>query len=364
MYEQAQQKYASSPYGVEWKTSPFLPIESMASRQYSLLVLLAIAHEQQIDVIPLVTAFAREHRRRFRSRLERFAARLRSNPCIASALEQTPELLPDDTVIAIRLGTDLGTLSETFTQLLETEVPGSDDVQEKWNSLISYAIVLIPTLGVIATGFLFFIAPTFKKMFDEFELRLPAVTVLYFSTANVVARFIGPCFFLFLVFTLLYLLTPLGLTLRRFYRRYLPGPFSSSSRRSVLQLLAISLRGQSSLKIAISTLAKKHPTPILRYRFRQAGKQIESGSDPWQCLLGQAILSPRQSSNLAAMHDDELRVWTLMRLASGKRAAERQRSYTLVSLVQPISILIIAIVVLWTCTMCFLPLVSIITSLS
>ena len=278
MHQKTEIKIASSASGLPWRASPFLPIESMSARQYSFLSILATAYEQQLPIAPLIGAFAMEHRRRFCSRLMRFASILQTNPCIASALEQTPELLPDETVTAIRLGTELGTLSETFAQLLETETPNLDDVREKWNSVLSYAIVLIPTLGTIALGFCFFVVPTFKKMFDEFELRLPAASLLYLSLVNVVANVFGPCVIVCFVLTTLYLFTPLGLRLRRFYRRYLPGAYSARSRRSVLQLLALSLRGNSSIQTATSLLGKIHPALICDVAFEWPAAKSKRGA--------------------------------------------------------------------------------------
>ncbi len=364
MVQQTQYTITNSPFGLLWRASPFLPIESMAARQYSFLRILATAHAQQLPIPPLVGAFAMEHRRRFRSRLIRFARLMHRDPCIASALEKIPELLPDETVTAIRLGTELGTLAETFTQLLETETPTSDDVQEKWNSVISYALVLIPTLGTMTLGLLYFVVPTFKRMFDEFELRLPAASQLYLALAGVIAKYFGLCFNLGFILVAVYFFSPVGLLWRRFYRRYLPGAFSASSRRSVLQLLALSLHGDASLQNATSLLAKIHPAPLLRWRFRMANRKIEAGREPWDSLANLHLVTFSQSRNLSAMQDNELRTWTLLRLAGKKRARERRRAYTLVSLVQPITILLIAVFVLWTCIMCFGPLVSLVTSLS
>ena len=364
MNQQTAKKIVSSRFGLPWRASPFLPIESMTARQYSFLLLLATAHEQQLPIAPLIAAFSVEHRRRFRARLAQFASILHYDPCIASALERTPELLPDESVTAIRLGSELGTLSETFAQLLETDEPKADDVQEKWNSVMCYMIVLLPTLGIIALGFCFFVVPTFKKMFDEFELKLPAASQFYLVMVDAIAVAFAPCLFLFLVFALLYLFTPLGLLLRRFYRRYLPGAYSARSRRSVLQLLALSQQRNSSLKTAISSLARIHPTPAVRLRFQRASRKIEIGSDPWHSLADQNLLSHLQSQSLSAMHESELRNWTLLRLAGCNQVAERRRAYTFVSLVQPISILLIALVVLWTSFMCFGLLVSLVTSLT
>ena len=355
---------ASSPIGLSWRASPFLPIESMAARQYSFLLILATAHEQQLPISPLTGAFALEHRRRFRSRLLQFAWLMKSDSCIASALEKTPELLSDETVTAIRLGTEMGTLSETFAQLLETETPASDEVREKWHSVISYALVLIPTLGIIASGYIYFVVPTFKKTFDEFELRLPAASLLYMAVTDVIANYFGLFLILCFIFVIVYFVTPLGRFCRRLWSRYLPGAYSSRSRRSVLQLLALSLRGNSSLQTAASLLAKIHPAPLLRRRFRIASQKIVAGSEPWSSMANQNLVTYSQSRSLSAMRENELRIWTLLRLASCKRVAARRRAYTFVSLVQPVSILLIAVLVLWTCFMCFGPLVSLVTSLS
>lgn len=92
--------------------------------------------------------------------------------------------------------------------------------------------------------------------------------------------------------------------------------------------------------------------------------KLEAGGEPWSSLANQHLVTYSQSRSLFAMRENELRIWTLLRLAGCKRVAERRRAYTLVSLVQPISILLIAVFVLWTCFMCFGPLVSLVTSLS
>lgn len=150
-------------------------------------------------------------------------------------------------------------------------------------------------------------------MFDEFELKLPAASRLYLSLANVIANGLGPFAIVCFVLAILYLFTPLGLRLRRFYRRTLPGGYSARSRRSALQLLALSLRGKSSMQTATSLLGKIHPAPILRRRFRMASRRIEAGGDPWPSLAEQHLVTNPQSHSLSAMRENDLQIWTLLR---------------------------------------------------
>ena len=51
MYQKTEIKIASSASGLPWRASPFLPIESMAARQYSFILILATANEQQLRIV-------------------------------------------------------------------------------------------------------------------------------------------------------------------------------------------------------------------------------------------------------------------------------------------------------------------------
>jgi hypothetical protein len=67
--EPAQVTITVASDGAAWRLSPLLPLELNQDRQFSLLSILAVAHSQQIPLVPLLKAFATEHRFWFRHAL-------------------------------------------------------------------------------------------------------------------------------------------------------------------------------------------------------------------------------------------------------------------------------------------------------
>ena len=88
------------PY--RWRLMPWWTGESHACRQRSLLRLLALAHNERLDLAPLLENYANEQLGLYRVRVRRLARRVSEGTPIVEALEQTPEVLGDEAVLAIR----------------------------------------------------------------------------------------------------------------------------------------------------------------------------------------------------------------------------------------------------------------------
>ena len=100
--------------GPTWYLSPWWRIDSTTAKQNSLFQLLSIAHTERLDHVSLIDSFAREHRGWYRRRLMQLAKRLRTGCPMIVAIEQTPDVLSDDQVLALRFASQSGSLSQTF----------------------------------------------------------------------------------------------------------------------------------------------------------------------------------------------------------------------------------------------------------
>lgn len=350
--------------GIEWRTSPLLPVESMAARQYSLLEILAAAQAEQLPMAPLVRSFSYEHRRRFRRRLQKLAKHLTTSTDLASALRKTPNVLPDSTITAIELGTATDSLNSTFEQLLTTERPTDDDLLEKWYSVLGYALFVLPTSGAVTTGYCIFVAPTMQRMLEEFELKMPALTTPFFWFVMVSANIAAPFAFLATLGFLLYWNTPLQRWIHYVLDHVFPGPLTSRSRRSTLQLLAATQLSSQPVVESLKSLAQAHRTPWTRWRLRRAIHRIERGEEAWASLGSERLLSKSHSQCLALLPNNASRRFLLLEVAKLSHLSERKRGYVGMTLLQSCTTLLFAMFVLWACWACFAPLVSLIQGLA
>lgn len=350
--------------GIEWRTSPFLPIESLSARQYSLLQLLATAHAQQLQLAPLVHSFADEHRRRFRWRLRKLSGILRNEPDLATALRMTPNVLPDSVVTAIEFGTKSNCLSTTFDQLLLTEAPKNDDVAEKWYSILGYGLFVLPTFGTISVGYCVFIAPTMHKMMEEFELTMPALTTPFYAMIFTVVPWLLPALVISIFAYTLYCTTPIQRWVHFVFNHWFPGPWSPQSRRTNLQLLALTQLANQPLVQSLEILANSHQTPLIRRRLGGAIKRIERGNSDWPSLASERLLPRTLADCLQSLPNQESRSFVLLEAAKLRHNSERKRSYVGMTLLQSFTTLFFAILVLWACWVCFAPIIVLIRGLA
>lgn len=350
--------------GPTWYLSTWWPGESLDSMQYSLLSLLAVAHEERLDPKPLIAALADEHRGRYRRRLRLLAKRLDSKTTIVPALEKTPYALSDSVVLSLRFGSQSGTLAQTYKQLIDTEKPQVDEYRTTQSNARGYSAVLAGTMALILTFFMFFIFPTIKKMFDEFELKLP---IAFQSLAMFVELVSSSLLLVVLAFFALGWLV-WSYRSRRFFRRQVAdrvlGRSSLLRSSQLLRMLSVAVEAGRPLAGSLSTLAKYHFDKNIRQRLLSARNEVEQGVPAWTSLVDAKIISPDEFQALSASSSSRDQSWTLRQLATVKQAISDQRVLVRTAFIQPIVILIFASVVLWICFSFLSVLANLITSLA
>ena len=350
--------------GPTWYLSTWWPGESLDSMQYSLLSLLAVANEERLDPKPLIAALADEHRGRYRRRLRLLAKRLDSKTTIVPALEKTPYALSDSVVLSLRFGSQSGTLAQTYKQLIETEKLLEGESRTTQGNARGYWAVLAGTMTLILTFFMFFIIPTFKKMFDEFELKLPIATrrllmfVEWVSSSFLLVVLVG--------FALGWLVW--SYRSRRFFRRAVAdrmfGRTSLLRSSQLLRMLSVAVEAGRPLAGSLSTLAKYHFDKNIRQRLLSARNEVEQGVPAWTSLVEAKIISPSESQALSGASGNRDQAWTLRRIATVKQEIANQRFIVRTAFINPVVILIFASIVLWICFSILSALANLISSLA
>ncbi len=107
---------------------------------------------------------------------------------LSEAMSKAPKVFSRLYVNMIKAGEAGGAL-ETILQRLAEFLESAEALKRKVKGALIYPIaVVIVAIGILA-GIMFFIVPTFKKMFDEFELKLPAATLLLMAMSEYVVNY-------------------------------------------------------------------------------------------------------------------------------------------------------------------------------
>ncbi len=298
--------------------SPRWPRDRHALMRQSLLRVLALSHTSRIDAGVLVSNLADEHRGANRWRLQRLARRLADGIPLVTALEQTPNVLDERQVLAIRFGSQTGTLSSIFEKLLadgRVTPAGRGPVVRSIPYLVLLTCVCLSVLGFLAT----FVFPTVEEMFQEFGVTEPPL----FAAAGQAIPYFA------IVAGMLVLIAFGGLVMESFGGwRVLPDSwlpvrlrrrFGAPQMADLLRWFAESIEAGRPLTAALSTLARYHFDPKTRVRLLVARNEIEQGSDVWSGLCDAGLLSPQESSALAASGSPETQAWLMRRMARQMR---------------------------------------------
>lgn len=341
-----------------WRLSTWWPSDSRNAMQQSLLRLLALAHRERLELIPLVTNLAREHRGGYRRRLKRLAVRLADGSNLVDALEQTPDVLPDDQVFALRFAEQTGTLDQTYRELVENEEWAPNRISANLRQTFIYSLATLFVIALVVAFSMTFVAPTMEHLYEEFvesyrseygdtDFALPWA----FQVLQSIAWHFAVYWFLWLLLVVAVGWLCWSTTSRRFFRRtiatrWLRGVAATRS-AEFLRLLSLAVEAGRPLPSALSTMARYHFDNNVRHKLMFARIEAEHRSDLWNVFTEADLLTAAESKALADASSDQSRVWMMRRLADWKEDRVARRHETFATLIRPAAILMLAAIVLF-----------------
>ena len=107
---------------------------------------------------------------------------------LSEAMAKSPKIFSRLYVNMIKAGEAGGAL-ETILQRLAEFLERAESLKRKVKGALIYPIVVAVVAILILTLIMIFIVPTFEEMFEEFDLKLPAPTLLLIAISNYLASY-------------------------------------------------------------------------------------------------------------------------------------------------------------------------------
>ncbi len=334
----------------------------IAERQ-SLMWVLTVAAERGIPLESAARAFAEERNDLIGRRANLLADYLEAGVPLALALTRSRCSVTPSVQLAADLGQQTGTLGIGLRQATS----GLDEGEETLRAMIEklfYVVFLIVFGTGVVSFFMLKIIPVMVKMFAEFELELPAVTVQLVRVSDMLASgWISiPLFGASLVVVVLTLLCYLGMSPRQL--PIIGLLWWSADCSLVMHWLAIAVRKKLPLGEMVRMLAAHFPQARIRQRLERASMRIDRGQDWRDSLQATGILRRRENVLFKSAERVGNLAWALDEMAQSgiRRAAHRIRAWT--SIIFPLILFGFGAIVLFICLGSFLPLVTLISGLT
>jgi type II secretory pathway component PulF len=312
-------------------------------------------------MVPMIRALAIEYPGDYCYTLGKLSRRIEQGMPWVAALEQSPGALPEDIVLALRLGYENDTLLPMLEQLRRDESHDwMNREQSFWRNYLTYGLSLAVVMIYVLASFAYFIMPTLVKMMQEFELPGNQITVMRIATqvAVYLALFV-------LAITLVLIVFTWSERLRSLVRRllWIPDASAQKMRGFLLRMFAHVTEHGSSMKGALATLAEHHTNWDLKRRLSAARIGIEQGSEPLAALQSAGLITPAQGTCLQG-EPATTQAWIMRQLGSAMIGQDFYRWRWIQSLFPPLLILTMAFGVLWISSAMFDSLYSLVTELA
>jgi type II secretory pathway component PulF len=339
-------------------------LKQRRARQKALLGAMAASTERFIPLAPTIEAFASDMRGRIGNRAARLADLMKNGIPLPDALRRVKRAVPSDSIPIVRTGYESG----AFAQGLR-EAALAEDVQPAlWGSLAGKMLYLtaVPPITIVILGFVATkVVPSFRSIFKYSDLQFSGFTRGLFAAFGWLEH-IWPVFpFLILCFACLFfycLLRSCGIPLFE-----LPGMERIMRRKHtalILDSLALAVEHGRPLFNAFCSLAECYPKSSIRRRLNDAAYDLQQGV-PWSAsLYRRGLIRQSDWAVLKAAERAGNLVWAMRELAAGNRRRLAYRMEVLVQMLFPPVVLCFGAIVLFVVVALFVPLVTLIQSMS
>lgn len=388
------------------------------SEHRSLVWALASAAGRGIPLSEAARAFADETPSRTGVRSLRLAEALEQGQSLATAARSARLRMGTAMRVTVRLAEALGLLGPAMKQQIED----SQQIDAALRDAIGrffYLATIVLFMQAVMTFLMLKIVPVFQRMFEEFGLRLPELTmfvihgsawfvrhgwiftipiVLFFLAVNLVLmvaagwEFLRETVFLtyqptgsalplalrlglvmglvvvgIIFFPVLIIFGPIILYYVGAFPRGFPliwPLFRRYDGAIVMRGLGLALRRGMPMPEALKLVEESYPLPVVSRRLAWARQRVEGGQDWRQALLGAELITMADAAVLAAAERVGNLDWALDEMSASSLRRQAQRVQIGLQILFPVLLLSVGLVVfIFVCGL-FMPLITLIQGLS
>jgi type II secretory pathway component PulF len=335
-----------------------------ATRQDSLLCVMAIAAEREMPLAPAMVAFADQYRGKSHRRIMDLAAHMNWGAMLPEALERAPKVMSRDAVLLSWIGQATGKLPKAL-RLAATARMTQLPIWTAIAGRLTYILVLLLAMQTIGSFLLYFIIPKLEAIFRDFNVPLPEITVLTIDASHFIVKY----FYLFFPFLLIEL----------FLLFYIPVSFLSGGnfdiplfdrllrRRHtalIFRSLSLVVEADKPISLGLSTLSNHYPTRWVRRKLLAVESDVQQGADWIESLLDHNLIRSADAEVLRSSASVGNLAWALAELAETSERRLAIRLQTLIQFLFPLVVITLGFIVFLFAMAYFAPLVKLITELS
>jgi protein transport protein HofC len=338
---------------------------SRQAEHRALLGSLAAAAQHNIPLSECARAYADEKLGDTGLRAIALAESIERGQTLSRAVGTARLRMATPTRLAVRLGDGMGMLGPAMRQ----QIDDSQQVDLALRGTVGkffYVAFLILALYIINAFLMWKIVPVFDRMFQEFGLKLPAMTALVIKaslwymdnglwmTAPVMLLAMGLVLIAFLYYVG-WLPRDLPIVWRLF-RRY--------DGALVMRALALAVRRGMPLPQAFCWVADCYPIRTVAVRLRAAAERITAGMDWRESLRRIGLISNADAAVLAAAERVGNLDWALEEMAESAIRRQIYRLQAALQILFPLVLLSLGLVICFFVVGLFMPIISLIQGLA
>jgi len=315
---------------------------SISLSQHGLLDIIASASQHRKRLAPLLTAFARDNRGPRRRQLLQLADHLEAGLSLADGLERIPDLLPESTILALRLGTDCGMLPYVLREIKGLHDPSQlTHTQYVRRAIRHFQIVGLGIL-LVATFLNLKVLPTFKQISQDFHQPV----VQNYCAIEWIAAHSWTLFVGIILLSWFALGQRWGRRIRWSLLMNVLPPLTTLRNAEIVRYLAWIAACDRPVPAAVSCLAKHHYDPAMRYKLLVLRNEMELGAESWPMMQQLGFITPQEATALQTAEACHDLLWVAMRIADAKRERALDTLAMLASTLPPLGVLVTSSLVL------------------
>lgn len=338
-------------------------------RQSSLLMVLATGIGHAPSLLAGLKTLSEESKGSWARKVEQLGQLLSQGQMLSEALTIATDLLPEQSLIAIRVAEQTGSLKQVLAdeahRLMRSQSQGNA-VQPSLGMTTVWLVFIAVQTFTIVSFIMIFMIPKFKAIFEGFGVELPDLTLRLITMSDWFLSY----WYIIMLPMICVVGYGMALTFRSSLNRLLSGHVLWSEHfprfwtPMILRLLSLAVTAEKSLGDGVHAIqAGLRPGRASR-ALSSVRQGISAGSDCWRSLHVKGFLNTRELVFLKSSTKTRHLDWGLVHLA---RTVEQRRGRwlrLLVQILQPVAVLTVGLTVGFVVLALFLPLLKLLNGLS